>query len=88
VADLQINTASHAVTRAGRSVNLTKNPATDHDATWSSDGTLLSFWSNRNGDPEIYLMRRNGSSPTRLTEDPALDAGSDWRPSGASLVAR
>jgi Tol biopolymer transport system component len=75
------------VTRDSRYANVTHHPSTDHDATWSSDGSFLSFWSDRDGDPEIFVMSAGGSRPKQLTQSPGLDAGSDWRPSGG-LVSR
>ena len=38
-------------------------------ASWSPDGTKLAFGTTRDGNFDIYLMNRDGSSPTRLTSD-------------------
>jgi len=50
-------------------IQLTDNDAEDSFVRWSPDGNYLAFVSNRDGDPEIYLMdvsnlphRRRGSS--------------------------
>jgi len=47
-----------------------------------------SFWSDRNGDSEIYVMNRNGTAQTRITTSPGHDQGSDWRPRDTALVSR
>ena len=45
--------------------------------TWSPDGTKLAFTSNRDGNPEIYVMNRDGSGLRRLTNNPAIDVDAD-----------
>jgi Tol biopolymer transport system component len=37
-------------------VQLTDNAVTDMGAGWSPDGTQLVFYSDRDGDFEIYIM--------------------------------
>jgi TolB protein len=47
---------------------LTFNPTTDHDPTWSPDGTKLAFASDRSGKTQIWTMNSsNGGSLTRIT---------------------
>jgi Tol biopolymer transport system component len=46
-------------TSGGESVSflrLTTDPATDDQANWSPDGSLIVFMSDRNGDPDLWLM--------------------------------
>ena len=43
-------------------------------------GGKIAFQSNRDGNEEIYLMNADGSKQTRLTNNPALDAGPSWGP--------
>src|SRR4026208_846628 len=57
-------------------VNLTKNPASDFDPSWSPDGTKIAFTSDRDNGWEIYVMNSDGSGVTRITNNPALD----WTP--------
>jgi TolB protein len=40
---------------------------------WSIDNEWIAFVSDRDGNEEIYLMKRNGSGLKRLTNDPARD---------------
>src|SRR5216684_5234025 len=41
---------------------------------WSPDGARIAFTSERDGDPEIYVMRADGSHAVRLTYAPGRDA--------------
>lgn len=38
------------------------------------------FQSDRDGNPEIYVMNADGSGLTRLTDDPANDLSPAWSP--------
>jgi len=49
--------------------NLTNHPADDFDPDWSPDGTRLAFVSNRNGQPQIYVMDASGSNLRQLTRE-------------------
>lgn len=53
---------------------------------WSPDGSKLAFTSNRDGNPEIYVMNRDGSAPRRLTSSPAIDVTPTWSPSGTQIA--
>ena len=44
---------------------------------WSPDGTKLAFTSNRDGNPEIYVMNKDGSGLRRMTNSPAIDVVAD-----------
>ena len=59
--------------------NLTMNPAFDFDPTWSPDGTKLAFTSDRDGNPEMYVMNaQDGSNQTNLTDNAASDGLAEW----------
>jgi TolB protein len=60
----------------GERTPLTDGASRDEMPTWSPDGRYLAFVSDRDGDPELYLMRADGTAPTRLTRAP----GADWLP--------
>jgi TolB protein len=53
---------------------------------WSPDGTKLAFTTSRDGNPEIYLMNRDGSGLRRLTNSPAIDVTPTWSPTGTQLA--
>src|SRR5262249_11073408 len=49
---------------------------------WSPDGSKIAFTSNRDGNPEIYIMNKDGSGLRRITQNPAIDEAPTWSPSG------
>lgn len=55
-------------------------------ARWSPDGNRIAFVSNRNGNREIYVMGRDGSNQTRLTDDPEDDFDASWSRDGERLT--
>ncbi|MFC1575087.1 TolB family protein [Gemmatimonadota bacterium] len=73
-------------------LNLTQNPGDDtffHGSRanlfvdpWSPDGTLVSFASERDGNQEIYVMHRDGTGLTNVTNNPATDRFAGWSPDG------
>ncbi len=48
-------------------------PEDDGYTSWSPDGSQIVFSSRCDGNGEIYVMDADGSSPIRLTNDPADD---------------
>ncbi len=53
---------------------------------WSPDGARIAFTSTRDGNQELYVAGADGSSITRLTSDPAIDAHPCWSPDGEWIV--
>lgn len=51
-----------------------------------SPGSSIAFVSTRDGNPEIYLMRADGSSQTRLTRSPGSDLNPCQSPDGSHIV--
>ncbi len=66
---------------------LTLDDATSTQAAWSADGRRIAFVTDRDGNPEIYVMNADGTDQTRLTTDPASDSYPTWSP-GPSDSAR
>ncbi len=64
--------------------NLTKDSANDWGPAWSPDGRWIAFSSTRDGPPQLYVMRPDGSGVRRIAsvegEYPA------WSPDGRGLV--
>jgi Tol biopolymer transport system component len=64
-----------------KQVPLTTNPARDSDPAWSPDGRSIAFVSDRDGNPEIYVMNADGSNQRRLTASSSLDlVPTFWQP--------
>ncbi len=57
---------------------VTKNLTGDFNPTWSPDGRMIAFQSDRDGNSEIYVMDADGSGQTRITDDPGEDLVPDW----------
>jgi Tol biopolymer transport system component len=57
---------------------LTTDPARDADPAWAPDGRRLVFVSDRDGNPELYLMAPDGTAQTRITNDPGNDLVPTW----------
>ena len=48
--------------------------------------TRIAISSSRDGDSEIYVMHSDGSDPTRLTTDAALDGHPSFSPNGSQIA--
>lgn len=67
--------------------NLTLDESVDQQATWSPDGSLLAFASNRGGaNINIFLMKADGSDVQRLTEAGAEEGLPRWAPDGSHIA--
>jgi TolB protein len=53
---------------------------------WSPDGSKIAFTTNRDGNPEIYVMNKDGSGARRMTNSPAIDVSPTWSPTGGQLA--
>jgi serine/threonine protein kinase len=65
---------------------LTHDPDYSQSPTWSPDGTMLAFSSNRSGNYEIYVRRVEGGQEVNVTNDPAQDIQPDFSPDGNSIA--
>ena len=73
-------------------INLTKHPAIDVFPAWSSDGSKITFSSNRH-DPDapipnvdVFVMNADGSGVTQLTNSPGEDRGTSWTSDDQTIV--
>jgi Tol biopolymer transport system component len=59
----------------------------DHTPAFSPDGERFAFVSDRAGNNQIFIARRDGSESRQLTSDPTHSAGSpQWSPDGAWIA--
>lgn len=47
---------------------------------------IIAFYSDRDGNPEIYTMHADGSNVTRLTDDPGFDDSPALSPDGTQIA--
>jgi Tol biopolymer transport system component len=57
-------------------------PANDQVPSWSPDGTRLVFYSDRDGDDEIWVAHSDGADPRRVTEGTGRASAPAWSPDG------
>lgn len=62
------------------------NGTGDFRPRYSPDGSKIVFQSNRDGQPEIYVMNSNGTAQTRLTNNSAWDTAPAWSPDGTKIL--
>lgn len=72
--------------RLGAIVRLTNDVYWDVDPSWSPDGRLIVFASDRDGDNEVYVMKVDGTDVLRLTENTVDDLDPSWSPDGSRIV--
>ena len=53
---------------------------------WSPDSRTIALTLSRGGDPELYLVQRNGSIVRRLTYTPGVDTSPSFSPNGQQIV--
>lgn len=70
----------------GPETRLTFNECHDGGVAWSPDGNQLAFYSNRNGQMDIYTMDINGENIKQLTTNPHADLMASWSPNGKSVI--
>lgn len=65
---------------------LTADDFTDRHPALSPDGTRVAFESDRGGQPDIWVIRVNGTDLRQITNHPAEDAWPTWSPSGDRIA--
>lgn len=66
---------------------LITSPEADHSPAWAPDGDTLVYVSNRDGNPEIYVIKTDEDSPPlRLTTNESEDSQPVWSPDGKRIA--
>ncbi len=71
---------------AGAIRRLTDHSAGDYSPSWSPDGRHIAFYSNRDGNRQVYVMDSDGSNLRRLTHHSDRDWGPSWSPDGRHIA--
>jgi Tol biopolymer transport system component len=72
---------------AGGLRQLTSGAAVDEDPTWSPDGKMLAFASDRAGNGDIWVIRADGTGLVNLTASSRrLDMEPAWSPDGSRIA--
>jgi TolB protein len=72
----------------GDLLRLTNSPGYDAECSFSPDGSRILFVSDRDGDPDIYVMNGDGSGVRQLTDAPGYDGGPFFSPDGGWITYR
>ncbi|HKQ79688.1 MAG TPA: winged helix-turn-helix domain-containing protein [Blastocatellia bacterium] len=67
---------------------LTFDPGLDSEPTWSPDGNLIAYSSDRGGNFDIWVRPVGEGNPVCVTTSPAHDWQPDWARAGNRLVFR
>jgi Tol biopolymer transport system component len=67
---------------------LTNTKGYDAEGAYSADGKLIAFCSDRDGDPDLYVMNSDGTNVRQLTNTPGYDGGPFISPDGKWVVFR
>jgi Tol biopolymer transport system component len=88
VADLATGDLATGDLRTGELTRLTDAPGYDAECSFSPDGSRILFVSDRDGDPDIYVMDADGGNLRQLTDAPGYDGGPFFSPDGAWIAYR
>jgi len=65
---------------------LVPSPVVDEYPSFSPDGKKITFYSDRSGDREIWVVNTDGTNLTQLTNRPGPDEDASWSPDGTKIV--
>ncbi|HSS45670.1 MAG TPA: protein kinase [Thermoanaerobaculia bacterium] len=65
---------------------ITHDPGRSEWPSWSPDGSLLAYSSDRSGDFEIYVRRRDAGQDVNVTNHPGQDIQPAFSPDGNSIA--
>ena len=71
---------------SGAEVKLTSDGTNNNQPSWSTDGKVIAFTSNRQGVTRIFLMNPDGSGVRALTRDGRIETAPSLSPDGTSIA--
>lgn len=71
-----------------RLTRLTSTAGYDAECSFSPDGKKVLFVSDRDGDPDIFVMNADGTDVRQLTNTPGYDGGPFFSPDGTWIAYR
>jgi Tol biopolymer transport system component len=86
--DIFATTLAPAAGEGGGLVQLTHEPGYDAECSYSPDGSRILFVSDRDGDPDVYVMDADGRNVRQLTNAPGYDGGPFFSPDGRWIAYR
>ena len=79
--------AVHSITPSGKRLKaLTNASSYNCDPDWSPDGKRIAFYTDRDGDGELFRMLRDGKEEARITDNSREDQSPVWSPNGAQIL--
>jgi tricorn protease len=77
-----------APTARGRAIRLTDDEGEERSPKFSPDGSLIAFSAEIDGNPDVYVMKSDGSDVRRLTFHPGDDEVVGWHPTSGKVMFR
>ncbi|PKO00325.1 MAG: hypothetical protein CVU42_03910 [Chloroflexi bacterium HGW-Chloroflexi-4] len=74
------NIFTAVISDRGRTSTKLTDTGEDYSPCWAPDGKWIAFTSERDGDPEIYVMDAAGGNQTNLSLLPSTDKDPAWQP--------
>jgi len=65
---------------------LTLPPVVGSEPSWSPNGSMIAFTTERDGNREIYLIDTEGNNITRLTTSDEPEHYPVWSPDGSKIA--
>jgi len=65
---------------------LISSPSNDRAPSYSPDGTKITFYTERDGNPEIYVANSDGTNQVRYTNSPQFDTFPVFTADNATLI--
>ena len=67
-------------------LTLSQTKVNSYGPKWSPDGSRIVFYSNNDGDFEIYTINRDGTNMRRITVNDNGDSEPSWSPDGNKIL--